>query len=166
MTYTIQLSGCIAKFNKEIVVGSAARDPHGIKQITVGPPHGIKQITMFIRENVECLDSSFTTTTTIKAAISNPVPELVQSSRMRTKAPQEGSLVTGLYLPGLLHWVQQKPMCHLHLDNLIYVHERHITPYVQLFENKGISTRCDPFPLPALTGEAGTELTSPSSKAA
>ncbi|KAG8247311.1 hypothetical protein J6590_063581 [Homalodisca vitripennis] len=29
-------------------------------------PHGIKQITMFIRENVECLDSSFTTTTTIK----------------------------------------------------------------------------------------------------
>ncbi|KAG8291094.1 hypothetical protein J6590_068938 [Homalodisca vitripennis] len=47
--------------------GSAARDPHGIKQITVGPPHGIKQITMFIRENVECLDSSFTTTTTIKA---------------------------------------------------------------------------------------------------
>ncbi|KAG8291701.1 hypothetical protein J6590_054434 [Homalodisca vitripennis] len=28
-------------------------DPHGIKQITVGPPHGIKQITMFIRENVE-----------------------------------------------------------------------------------------------------------------
>ncbi|KAG8285055.1 hypothetical protein J6590_089226 [Homalodisca vitripennis] len=32
----------------------------------VGPPHGIKQITMFIRENVECLDSSFTTTTTIK----------------------------------------------------------------------------------------------------
>ncbi|KAG8321943.1 hypothetical protein J6590_035800 [Homalodisca vitripennis] len=28
--------------------GSAARDPHGIKQITVGPPHGIKQITMFI----------------------------------------------------------------------------------------------------------------------
>ncbi|KAG8297405.1 hypothetical protein J6590_036191 [Homalodisca vitripennis] len=41
-------------------------DPHGIKQITVGPPHGIKQITMFIRENVECLDSSFTTTTTIK----------------------------------------------------------------------------------------------------
>ncbi|KAG8334327.1 hypothetical protein J6590_092867 [Homalodisca vitripennis] len=49
-----------------IVLGSAARDPHGIKQITVGPPHGIKQITMFIRENVECLDSSFTTTTTIK----------------------------------------------------------------------------------------------------
>ncbi|KAG8328728.1 hypothetical protein J6590_102958, partial [Homalodisca vitripennis] len=48
------------------VHGSAARDPHGIKQITVGPPHGIKQITMFIRENVECLDSSFTTTTTIK----------------------------------------------------------------------------------------------------
>ncbi|KAG8290297.1 hypothetical protein J6590_085487 [Homalodisca vitripennis] len=46
--------------------GSASRDPHGIKQITVGPPHGIKQITMFIRENVECLDSSFTTTTTIK----------------------------------------------------------------------------------------------------
>ncbi|KAG8300636.1 hypothetical protein J6590_072042 [Homalodisca vitripennis] len=46
--------------------GSTARDPHGIKQITVGPPHGIKQITMFIRENVECLDSSFTTTTTIK----------------------------------------------------------------------------------------------------
>ncbi|KAG8249378.1 hypothetical protein J6590_019665 [Homalodisca vitripennis] len=46
--------------------GSAAQDPHGIKQITVGPPHGIKQITMFIRENVECLDSSFTTTTTIK----------------------------------------------------------------------------------------------------
>ncbi|KAG8289947.1 hypothetical protein J6590_093858 [Homalodisca vitripennis] len=41
-------------------------DPHGIKQITVGPPHGVKQITMFIRENVECLDSSFTTTTTIK----------------------------------------------------------------------------------------------------
>ncbi|KAG8290071.1 hypothetical protein J6590_090975 [Homalodisca vitripennis] len=40
--------------------------PHGIKQITVGPPHGIKQITMFIRENVECLDLSFTTTTTIK----------------------------------------------------------------------------------------------------
>ncbi|KAG8271059.1 hypothetical protein J6590_070386 [Homalodisca vitripennis] len=44
--------------------------PHGIrtgqKQITVGPPHVIKQITMFIRENVECLDSSFTTTTTIK----------------------------------------------------------------------------------------------------
>ncbi|KAG8288910.1 hypothetical protein J6590_007658 [Homalodisca vitripennis] len=33
--------------------GSAARDPHGIKQITVGPPHGIKQITMFIRENVD-----------------------------------------------------------------------------------------------------------------
>ncbi|KAG8250886.1 hypothetical protein J6590_092797 [Homalodisca vitripennis] len=51
------------KFNDR---GSAARDPHGIKQITVGPPHGIKQITMFIRENVECLDSSFTTTTTIK----------------------------------------------------------------------------------------------------
>ncbi|KAG8265836.1 hypothetical protein J6590_085391 [Homalodisca vitripennis] len=49
-------------------LGSAARDPHGIKQITVGPPHGIKQITMFIRENVECLDSSFTTTTTIKVA--------------------------------------------------------------------------------------------------
>ncbi|KAG8316777.1 hypothetical protein J6590_042309 [Homalodisca vitripennis] len=49
-----------------LVTGSAARDPHGIKQITVGPPHGIKQITMFIRENVECLDSSFTTTTTIK----------------------------------------------------------------------------------------------------
>ncbi|KAG8265575.1 hypothetical protein J6590_092031 [Homalodisca vitripennis] len=48
------------------IPGSAARDPHGIKQITVGPPHGIKQITMFIRENVECLDSSFTTTTTIK----------------------------------------------------------------------------------------------------
>ncbi|KAG8293936.1 hypothetical protein J6590_007602 [Homalodisca vitripennis] len=36
--------------------GSAARDPHGIKQITVGPPHGIKQITMFIRENVEFSD--------------------------------------------------------------------------------------------------------------
>ncbi|KAG8293175.1 hypothetical protein J6590_025273 [Homalodisca vitripennis] len=35
----------------------------------MGPPHGIKQITMFIRENVECLDSSFTTTTTIKATI-------------------------------------------------------------------------------------------------
>ncbi|KAG8265033.1 hypothetical protein J6590_104090 [Homalodisca vitripennis] len=34
--------------------------------MVVGPPHGIKQITMFIRENVECLDSSFTTTTTIK----------------------------------------------------------------------------------------------------
>ncbi|KAG8261006.1 hypothetical protein J6590_084028 [Homalodisca vitripennis] len=50
--------------------GSAARDPHGIKQITVGPPHGIKQITMFIRENVECLDSSFTTTTTIKRPVS------------------------------------------------------------------------------------------------
>ncbi|KAG8337111.1 hypothetical protein J6590_031089 [Homalodisca vitripennis] len=50
----------------EPFTGSAARDPHGIKQITVGPPHGIKQITMFIRENVECLDSSFTTTTTIK----------------------------------------------------------------------------------------------------
>ncbi|KAG8276769.1 hypothetical protein J6590_056926 [Homalodisca vitripennis] len=33
--------------------GSAARDPHGIKQITVGPPHGIKQITTFIRENVD-----------------------------------------------------------------------------------------------------------------
>ncbi|KAG8309130.1 hypothetical protein J6590_093359 [Homalodisca vitripennis] len=49
--------------------GSAARDPHGIKQITVGPPHGIKQITMFIRENVECLDSSFTTTTTIKGKV-------------------------------------------------------------------------------------------------
>ncbi|KAG8270309.1 hypothetical protein J6590_088134, partial [Homalodisca vitripennis] len=49
--------------------GSAARDPHGIKQITVGPPHGIKQITMFIRENVECLDSSFTTTTTIKITL-------------------------------------------------------------------------------------------------
>ncbi|KAG8278415.1 hypothetical protein J6590_019041 [Homalodisca vitripennis] len=49
--------------------GSAARDPHGIKQITVGPPHGIKQITMFIRENVECLDSSFTTTTTISVTI-------------------------------------------------------------------------------------------------
>ncbi|KAG8251248.1 hypothetical protein J6590_083581 [Homalodisca vitripennis] len=32
----------------------------------LGPPHGIKQITMFNRENVECLDSSFTTTTTIK----------------------------------------------------------------------------------------------------
>ncbi|KAG8330060.1 hypothetical protein J6590_072291 [Homalodisca vitripennis] len=48
------------------LIGSAARDPHGIKQITVGPPHGIKQITMFIRENVECLDSSFTTTTTIR----------------------------------------------------------------------------------------------------
>ncbi|KAG8317279.1 hypothetical protein J6590_031413 [Homalodisca vitripennis] len=32
--------------------GSAARDPHGIKQITVGPPHGIKQITIFIRENI------------------------------------------------------------------------------------------------------------------
>ncbi|KAG8336833.1 hypothetical protein J6590_037049 [Homalodisca vitripennis] len=31
----------------------SARDPHGIKQITVGPPHGIKQITMFIRENVD-----------------------------------------------------------------------------------------------------------------
>ncbi|KAG8329439.1 hypothetical protein J6590_085854 [Homalodisca vitripennis] len=43
--------------------------PHGIKQITVGPPHGIKQITMFIRENVECLDSSFTTTTTIKITL-------------------------------------------------------------------------------------------------
>ncbi|KAG8316640.1 hypothetical protein J6590_046687 [Homalodisca vitripennis] len=63
----------IAVFDNEIerwgevdVPGSAARDPHGIKQITVGPPHGIKQITMFIRENVECLDSSFTTTTTIK----------------------------------------------------------------------------------------------------
>ncbi|KAG8281223.1 hypothetical protein J6590_063423 [Homalodisca vitripennis] len=43
--------------------GSAARDPHGIKQITVGPPHGIKQITMFIRENVDCrsvlFDSKF-----------------------------------------------------------------------------------------------------------
>ncbi|KAG8292151.1 hypothetical protein J6590_045818 [Homalodisca vitripennis] len=48
-----------------------ARDPHGIKQITVGPPHGIKQITMFIRENVECLDSSFTTTTTIKCRCSS-----------------------------------------------------------------------------------------------
>ncbi|KAG8316351.1 hypothetical protein J6590_052562 [Homalodisca vitripennis] len=54
-------------------VGSAARDPHGIKQITVGPPHGIKQITMFIRENVECLDSSFTTTTTIKILQGEPV---------------------------------------------------------------------------------------------
>ncbi|KAG8333762.1 SPRY domain-containing SOCS box protein 4 [Homalodisca vitripennis] len=51
--------------------GSAARDPHGIKQITVGPPHGIKQITMFIRENVECLDSSFTTTTTIKPKVAD-----------------------------------------------------------------------------------------------
>ncbi|KAG8294194.1 hypothetical protein J6590_003368 [Homalodisca vitripennis] len=56
-------SSCLG-FQKNF--GSAARDPHGIKQITVGPPHGIKQITMFIRENVECLDSSFTTTTTIK----------------------------------------------------------------------------------------------------
>ncbi|KAG8307103.1 hypothetical protein J6590_031502 [Homalodisca vitripennis] len=57
--------------------GSAARDPHGIKQITVGPPHGIKQITMFIRENVECLDSSFTTTTTIKGT--SPVTRTVIS---------------------------------------------------------------------------------------
>ncbi|KAG8314721.1 hypothetical protein J6590_086217 [Homalodisca vitripennis] len=44
--------------------GSAARDPHGIKQINVGPPHGIKQITMFIRENVDVIylkeDSRFT----------------------------------------------------------------------------------------------------------
>ncbi|KAG8280124.1 hypothetical protein J6590_088871 [Homalodisca vitripennis] len=54
--------------------GSAARDPHGIKQL----------ISMFIRENVECLDSSFTTTTTIKvfrervqaiAAFVNPLLE-------------------------------------------------------------------------------------------
>ncbi|KAG8260794.1 hypothetical protein J6590_088714, partial [Homalodisca vitripennis] len=56
--------------------GSAARDPHGIKQITVGPPHGIKQITMFIRENVECLDSSFTTTTTIKFSLNADPPEM------------------------------------------------------------------------------------------
>ncbi|KAG8302586.1 hypothetical protein J6590_028495 [Homalodisca vitripennis] len=56
--------------------GSAARDPHGIKQITVGPPHGIKQITMFIRENVECLDSSFTTTTTIKGVGGLPPIEI------------------------------------------------------------------------------------------
>ncbi|KAG8328291.1 hypothetical protein J6590_000951 [Homalodisca vitripennis] len=35
----------------------SARD----KADNLGPPHGIKQITMFIRENVECLDSSFTT---------------------------------------------------------------------------------------------------------
>ncbi|KAG8275676.1 hypothetical protein J6590_081724 [Homalodisca vitripennis] len=39
--------------------GSAARDPHGIKQITVGPPHGIKQITMFIRKNVDILFCMF-----------------------------------------------------------------------------------------------------------
>ncbi|KAG8316066.1 hypothetical protein J6590_059451 [Homalodisca vitripennis] len=69
--------GSEVTFKPLIPSGSAARDPHGIKQITVGPPHGIKQITvgpphgikqitMFIRENVECLDSSFTTTTTIK----------------------------------------------------------------------------------------------------
>ncbi|KAG8324688.1 hypothetical protein J6590_086591 [Homalodisca vitripennis] len=56
----------LVRRGKVRVGGSAARDPHGIKQITVGPPHGIKQITMFIRENVECLDSSFTTTTAIK----------------------------------------------------------------------------------------------------
>ncbi|KAG8315402.1 hypothetical protein J6590_071959 [Homalodisca vitripennis] len=45
-------------------VGSAARDLHGIKQITVGPPSGIKQITMFIRDNVdqsEEIDKSATT---------------------------------------------------------------------------------------------------------
>ncbi|KAG8266131.1 hypothetical protein J6590_078575 [Homalodisca vitripennis] len=58
--------GLVPYGKQHYTLGSAARDPHGIKQITVGPPHGIKQITMFIRENVECLDSSFTTTTTIK----------------------------------------------------------------------------------------------------
>ncbi|KAG8286400.1 hypothetical protein J6590_060942 [Homalodisca vitripennis] len=61
------------KFNAR---GSAARDPHGIKQITVGPPYGIKQITMFIRENVECLDSSFTITTTIKCSNNKGFGEL------------------------------------------------------------------------------------------
>ncbi|KAG8265936.1 hypothetical protein J6590_082760 [Homalodisca vitripennis] len=63
--------------------------PHGIKQITVGPPHGIKQITMFIRENVECLDSSFTTTTTIKSQrdrVSNSVQDYFPGSG--TKAAQ------------------------------------------------------------------------------
>ncbi|KAG8255824.1 hypothetical protein J6590_083575 [Homalodisca vitripennis] len=51
--------------------GSAARDPHGIKQITVGPPHGIKQITMFIRENVDSINKSFDDNSLREQTISN-----------------------------------------------------------------------------------------------
>ncbi|KAG8303348.1 hypothetical protein J6590_013620 [Homalodisca vitripennis] len=46
-----------------------------------GSPHGIKQITMFIRENVECLDSSFTTTTTIKEDLRNQIELAAQIVR-------------------------------------------------------------------------------------
>ncbi|KAG8336680.1 hypothetical protein J6590_041049 [Homalodisca vitripennis] len=49
-----------------------------------GSPHGIKQITMFIRENVECLDSSFTTTTTIKPVM--PPPTSTDNKAVRTRA--------------------------------------------------------------------------------
>ncbi|KAG8290724.1 hypothetical protein J6590_077271, partial [Homalodisca vitripennis] len=69
--------------------GSAARDPHGIKQITVGPPHGIKQITMFIRENVECLDSSFTTTTTIKHDKRRETEEATYTRNLLEVQPEE-----------------------------------------------------------------------------
>ncbi|KAG8293807.1 hypothetical protein J6590_010798 [Homalodisca vitripennis] len=42
---------------------------------------------------------------------------------------QEGSLLAGLYLPVelTLGSLQQKPMCHLNLGNLMDVQERHIT---------------------------------------
>ncbi|KAG8301790.1 hypothetical protein J6590_044601 [Homalodisca vitripennis] len=76
------------------VRGSAARDPHGIKQITVGPPHGIKQITMFIRENVECLDSSFTTTTTIKLFMNHHQEESTLKGRTLKNSLQLNSRIS------------------------------------------------------------------------
>ncbi|KAG8334530.1 hypothetical protein J6590_087990 [Homalodisca vitripennis] len=68
-----------------------------------------------------------------------------------------------------LHWVQQKPMCHLNLANLMDVEKRHITNSKcrDFWEqgksflkpmNKGVLS------LSALTGDADSELASPSSE--
>ncbi|KAG8282620.1 hypothetical protein J6590_033324 [Homalodisca vitripennis] len=102
----------------------------------------------------------------------------------RTK---QGSLLAGLYLQFNPPLGREKPMCYLNLGNLMDVQERHITN--RKCRDSGVQGQFDRSsilrettvevrfltirgssnlnkgvpPLPALTGEAGAELASPSS---
>ncbi|KAG8296203.1 hypothetical protein J6590_062111 [Homalodisca vitripennis] len=59
-----------------------------------------------------------------------------------------------------LYWAQ-KPMCHLNLGNLMDVQERHINNRKLSKVLASLNIRVS-HPLPALNGEAGSELSSPS----
>ncbi|KAG8297649.1 hypothetical protein J6590_031691 [Homalodisca vitripennis] len=72
--------------------GSAARD---------------KQITMFIRENVECLDSSFTTTTTIK--VSEEKPDLSEEKHLLSAEKTEDNEIPLLQIDKELQQELQHP---------------------------------------------------------